>query len=816
MKKQASRTAGKKHACTMLLLMMLFVPSLPLTGQETYDGIPDPMADTAAIVRSGHVRFTILTPRMIRIQYSSRDRFEDRATFAVINRRLPVPAFTSEERDGYLYITTEALTLRYRIGSTLAASTNAHENLRIDFDLNGRNVTWYPGRDDAFNLKGTARTLDGDIGDTHRPKMENGLLSRDGWAIIDESPRATRGDGSTTFAFDEEVDGIPWWAEPVDKAATDWYFMGYGHDYKGALQDYVKIAGRQPLPPLYMLGYWYSKYQRYSQSDFTSLVTEMKRNNIPLDVMIMDMDWHLDGWTGWTWNKQLIPNPQWLLAWMHRQGLKVALNLHPADGVGSHEDHFAEIRDDLGMPATATSVPWQLERPEFYKSFFSHIIREREKEGVDFWWIDWQQDLINKSVKGLSETFWLNHVFYNDMRTQRPDLRPVIFHRWGGLGSHRYPIGFSGDTFATFGTLAFEPYFTATASNVCFGYWGHDLGGHLQVSDPNGELYLRWLQYGVFSPIFRTHGASQANNERRIWKYREFPLMLEAVKLRYRLTPYIYTSAHEAFETGVSICRPLYYEYPEDNRSYSNESEYFFGPDMLVAPVCSAVAGDGYATRDIWLPEGVWYDVCRGELVEGDVEYTDRYGLDEIPYFVRAGSIVPYYPAMDNLKESPASIVLNVYPGTDGRGELYEDDGDSQGYLKGESATTLFTQQRTPGRVELTIHPRVGAYPAMPDQRTWQVTFIGAAAPLSVTVNDAEAEGQWQYDEAAQCLTVNIEKAPCDMPTTVAFTYTPTSIVVPYAAPRSAARYNLLGQPDAHPSPEGIYITNGTKQIERP
>ena len=259
-------------------------------GQEAYNGTADPVADEAAVVQSSHVRFTVLTPRMIRIQYSSRDLFEDRATFAVINRRLPVPSFAKEERDGYLYITTEALRLRYRIGSNLSATTTAHENLRIDFDLNGRTVTWYPGRDDAFNLMGTTRTLDADIGDTRRVDLEKGLLSRDGWAIIDESPRTKRGDGSTTFAFDDSVDGIPWVAEPIDKTATDWYFMGYGHDYKGALQDYVKVAGRQPLPPLYMLGYWYSKYQRYSQQDFINLVNEMKQNEIPIDVMIMDMD----------------------------------------------------------------------------------------------------------------------------------------------------------------------------------------------------------------------------------------------------------------------------------------------------------------------------------------------------------------------------------------------------------------------------------------------------------------------------------------------------------------------------------------------
>ena len=788
-------------------------------GQEAYNGTADPVADEAAVVQSSHVRFTVLTPRMIRIQYSSRDLFEDRATFAVINRRLPVPSFAKEERDGYLYITPEALRLRYRIGSNLSATTTAHENLRIDFDLNGRTVTWYPGRDDAFNLMGTTRTLDADIGDTRRVDLEKGLLSRDGWAIIDESPRTKRGDGSTTFAFDDSVDGIPWVAEPIDKTATDWYFMGYGHDYKGALQDYVKVAGRQPLPPLYMLGYWYSKYQRYSQQDFINLVNEMKQNEIPIDVMIMDMDWHLDGWTGWTWNKQLIPNPVGLITWMHRQGLKVSLNLHPADGVGNHEDHFSEIRNDLGLPATETRVPWQLENPVFYQSFFSHIIREREKEGVDFWWIDWQQDLLNPTVSGLSQTFWLNHVFYNDMAQNRQDRRPVIFHRWGGLGSHRYPIGFSGDTFATFGTLAFEPYFTSTASNVCFGYWGHDLGAHLQVADPDPELYLRWLQYGVFSPIFRTHGASQANNERRIWKYPNFPLLLDAVNLRYELTPYIYTCAHEAFETGVSICRPLYYEYPEDNRSYSNESEYFFGPDMLVAPVCTAAEDGERASRDVWLPEGTWYDVCRSRLLQGDMEFTDRYAQDEIPYFVRAGSIVPCSPAVSNLKTPTEGLLLKVYPGADGTGTLYEDDGDSQAYLHGAFSTTSFSQRRLSDRVILTIEPRTGTFPDMPAQRSWQVMFYGVRQPLTVTV-DGTATDDWEYDADKELLTVSVPAASCDVQTMVEYTCEPTvgihdpaiSTLDPQSSDLSPI-YDLQGRQVSQPSSNSLNIINGKKTI---
>ena len=747
----------------LLSLVMLMVCGMQAKA-ETEN--PDPQANPEAIVTSGRARFTVLTPQMIRIQYSTSSKFEDRATFAVINRRLPVPQFTTREEGNYLYIETEALTLRYRKGSPIAAQLKSPNNLSITMKVGELETTWYPGKEDALNLKGTKRTLDTGSGDNQRPDLENGIISRSGWAVIDESPQTKRGDGSTTFAFDKKVDGIDWVAQPVDTRAIDWYFMGYGHDYKKAIGDYIKIAGRQPMPPLYVLGYWYSKYQRYTQQDFLDLVNEIQKNDIPIDVMIMDMDWHLDGWTGWTWNKSIIPNPEGLIRWMHNKGLKVSLNLHPADGVADYEDHFDDIRIDMNMDASTTRVPWMLEDSTFYRAMFKHIIRERESQGVDFWWIDWQQNLTSNYIQGLSETFWCNHVFYNDMRLNRTDRRPFIFHRWGGLGSHRYPIGFSGDTYGTFGSLAFQPYFTATASNVCFGYWGHDLGGHLQIGDPNPELMLRWLQFGVFSPIFRTHGASQWGNERRIWKYSNFPLMLEACNLRYQLMPYIYTAARQAYDTGISICRPLYYEWPEENEAYRQEGEYMFGDNILVSPIVTAAESNGKAYHKTWLPEGQWFDVCRNKLVSGNQTISDWYTQEEIPYFLRAGAVIPCNPKVQNLKSRLAEMMLLVAPDGDGTIDLYEDEGDTQNYQNSAYTTTTITHQRTLTDAILTIEPRKGQFEGMLTERSYQVKFLGEYMPESVSVEGAESS-EWSYDEVQQVVIVTIPSTACSQKVTI-------------------------------------------------
>ena len=724
----------------------------------------NPVANPQAVVREGKARFTILTPELIRIQYSDKEQFEDRATFAVVNRRLPVPQFTTEKKDGHLYIKTQALTLKYRLGGEINAAKPSDQVLSITFRLNGKDVLWYPGKDDALNLKGTTRTLDGQIGDNKRQELENGLLSRAGWSIIDESPRTKRGDGSTTFAFDQKHDGIDWVAEPVDKDAIDWYFLGYGHQYKKALGDFIKIAGRQPMPPLYVLGYWYSKYQRYTSDEFMEIVNDVKRNNIPMDVMIFDMDWHTEGWTGWTWDRTAIPDPEGLIEWMHNNGLKVSLNLHPADGVDDDEDNFSLLRDDMGMDKSAKVVPWNLSDPKFYHYMFKHIIREREKQGVDFWWIDWQQNLTSKYVNGLGETFWCNHVFYNDMKNNRPDHRPLIFHRWGGLGSHRYPIGFSGDSFTTYGTLAWQPYFTATASNVGFGYWGHDLGGHQQTDGNDPELYLRWMQYGVFTPIFRTHATNWPGIERRIWKYENFPLLLETVKLRYALMPYIYTAARQAYDTGVSICRPLYYDSPENSNAYLFEDEYMFGDDILVAPIVTPTGKDGKATRRIWLPEGKWFDVCRNQVVEGNKVITDAYTQEEIPFFYKAGSVIVNYPPMLNLNTRPDRVIFKVVPGAGGNTTFYEDEGDTEGYKTGAFTNTVLRHNGN----QLTISPRTGSFPGMPTSRAYTIEFLGMERPSAVNVNGkVVSNGGWNYNAQSRVVTVYVPATDCSNEITV-------------------------------------------------
>ena len=714
-----------------------------------------------------HVRFTVISDGAVRMEYAPDGQFVDTKSFVAVQRAYPAADYRVK-RGAWIEIATPKMVLRYRKNSGPFTASNlsvcSPKGAAVPF-------VWKPGMQQKGNLKGTYRTLDGYDGDTYvyderRPKMpiEDGLLATDGWTLIDDSDN---------FLFDGDKEW-EWVEKRPDDGAQDWYFLAYGHDYKAALRDFTLFAGKMPLPPRYAFGYWWSRYWAYSDKELRTLVKNFRAYDIPLDVLVIDMDWHYTdgdrgGWTGWSWNRTLFPDPAKFLRWLDGEGIRSTFNLHPADGVRCGEDSYADVARDMGIdPASKQTVPWVSSDKKFIRSIFRRILTPMERDGVDFWWLDWQQHLTSPYTNGLGQTFWCNHVFYNDMAVNRPDHRPVIFHRWGGLGSHRYQIGFSGDALINFPTLAFQPYFTATASNVGYGYWGHDLGGHAftdekTVNDP--ELVLRWIQFGVFTPIFRTHATNDSRIERRIWKFSNFPDMLQAVKLRYSLFPYIYTMARETYDTGIALCRPLYYEYPEAEEAYTYEGEYFFGNDILVAPIVEA-SENGVCTKTIWFPEGNWWSAATNELIEGPCTLTMEFSKTDIPYFYREGSIVPLNPAnVKNVTEHPEHLIINVVAGKEGKGKLYEDEGDNSDYDM-VYATTSFSQSQNGNKRTITINPREGNAESLPTTRSYTVNIYNANTPNAVKINGT-ASTQYSYAPESKCTTVEVPANSCASAVTV-------------------------------------------------
>ncbi len=743
----------------------------------------NPKAHPDAMVVCSDVRFTLLTPQMIRMEWSADGHFEERASFIFLNRHLPVPHYTKEEHDGWIIITTEKLTLRYR----LASGKFSKENLNISFRLDTMAGTWYPGMMDSLNLKGTTRTLDQTNGEKD-VELEQGLISRSGWSVVDDS-KSLLFDGSEWN----------WVTNRPEGERQDLYFFGYGHEYKQALYDFTLVAGKIPMPPRYAFGYWWSRYWTYSDPELRRLVMDMKTYDVPIDVLIIDMDWHKTwgltannpkrdpfgesiGWTGYTWNRSLFPDPGGFLQWTRDQHLKTALNLHPASGIAPMEEKYADFAGAYGFDTTNHPyIPFAMENKKWAQVYFDVLLRPLEKQGIDFWWLDWQAWLESKTLKGLSNTWWLNYTFFTNAE-RLGTTRPLLFHRWGGLGNHRYQIGFSGDTWISWESLAFQPYFTSTAGNVGYGYWSHDIGGHM-YRDPSSELYLRWLQWGIFSPIVRTHSTKSTTIERRIWKYADtFEMMRDALHFRYALAPYIYTASREAYDSGISICRPMYYDYPEKQKAYDFKSQYMFGDEMLVAPITEEASTlSGLAAQKIWLPEGEWYEWYSGTGVKGGAVVERTYALDEVPLFIKSGAVIPMYPQRNNLQQQIDTLVLTLIPGGNGETRVYEDDGISSKYKKNHyTFTRVMKNVLSDGSIHLTVFPREGSFDEMAKSRSYEIRLLCTFPPSEVSVNGKsyayasyEKPERWTYDALHLTTYALTPKIECDKKIEVIVDFSP-------------------------------------------
>ena len=735
----------------------------------------------------GQVRFTVISDGAVRLEYAPDGQFVDAKSFVAVEREYPAAEYRVK-KGSWIEIATPKMVVRYKKNSGPFTAANlsirSPKGAAVPF-------VWKPGATQKGNLKGTYRTLDGYDGDTYlyderRPKMpiEDGLLATDGWTLIDDS---------RNFLFDDDKEW-EWVKARPENGGQDWYFLAYGHDYKAALKDFTLFAGKMPLPPRYAFGYWWSRYWVYSDKELRSLVKNFGDYDIPLDVLVIDMDWHYTdgdrgGWTGWSWNRTLFPEPAKFLDWLDRRGLRSTFNLHPADGVRCGEDSYAAVARDMGIdPASKQTVPWVSSDKKFIRSMFRNVLTPMERDGVDFWWLDWQQHPTDPKVEGLSNTWWLNYVFFSQMEKTR-DVRPMLYHRWGGLGNHRYQIGFSGDASISWASLDFQPYFNSTASNVLYGYWSHDIGGHHMADRIDPELYIRWMQFGALSPVMRTHSAKNAGLKKEVWSFsaEHADILRRIIRQRYTLAPYTYAMARRAYDEGLSLCRPMYYDYPEAAEAYSFRNQYLFGDDILVAPI-TAPGEDGYATLKVWLPEGEWYEWQTGTMLAGGRVVERTFALDEYPVYVKAGAVLPTYDdTVKNLNANDEKIVLTVFPGGSGAFSMYEDNGDDKHYAR-EFAVTPLKSVREDGVLTVTVGARSGEYRNMPAERRFAVKVLASAAPAEVTVNGSPAE--WSYDGGEFALVVEIPGTDCAKEKVVRIEYDGAEVDFDgvYAASRRVAR----------------------------
>ena len=711
--------------------------------EELYRIKTEGHAEDAAIIQGEKYRFTVLTEEMIRLEYCEDGQFEDRATQCVIDRKFKVPEYQVIENEESLEIITDKIHLVYN----KQKFTDYGLSVQVRGNISVYHSIWHFG-EEATDLRGTARTLDEADGAI---ELEHGIISRFGYGILDDS---------RSLVITE--DG---WVEPRKEDCIDIYFLGYGHEYEHCLKDYYHLTGKTPLLPRYALGNWWSRFYRYNDQEYKALMTRFEKEEIPFSVSVIDMDWHLvdidpkygSGWTGYTWNKELFPDPKEFMTWLHDHGLKVTLNVHPAGGVQAHEEKYKEMAEAMGRD-------WEKEEPvnfdvtdqKFLKAYFEYLHHPNEEEGVDFWWLDWQQGGLSK-IPGLDPLWMLNHYHYLD--SGRRGKRRLTFSRYAGMGSHRYPVGFSGDTIISWESLAFQPYFTANASNVGYGWWSHDIGGHMK-GYRDEELSTRWIQFGVFSPIMRLHSSNSAFTGKEPWNYNAVSenIMKRYLKLRHEMIPYLYTMNYHASHDGQPLIRPMYYLEPEQPEAYEVPNEYYFGTELVVCPITEPTdKAAGTACVKAWIPEGKWYDIFSGLKYDGGRMLELYRSLEDIPVLAKEGAIIPLTDLTEytNSVENPKELAVKIVPGKKNAFILMEDTGDT---CEDKEENWAQTKLEWINENEFIIHPANGNLDVIPKRRTWKMEFYGIADVdnLEVTVGGKAIETERIYDEKRHICQVNI------------------------------------------------------------
>ncbi len=713
-----------------------------------------PLAPAEQVLVYGNTRFTVLTDCLLRVEKQDEEMFCDEPTQSVWFRDFAHPSFTVAEVADTVQIRTAKVTFVY--------SLRENKMLRIVLP-GGKNVTDFK----KGNLKGTCRTLDITAGII---TLTDGVCSRNGVALLDDS---------TTLVM--KTDGS---ILPRDNKGSDVYYFAYGNDYIGATTDLYKLTGKVPLIPRYALSNWWSRYKAYTQDEYLNLMDMFKEEEIPVTVATVDMDWHWvnirkkfgkdshkpslhrnfleyvydvwsTGWTGYSFNTELFPDPDGFLKKLKDDGYRVTFNIHPSMGVRWFEDQYVEMCQAMGMnPMEKKPVAFDITDKKFTENYFDILHRPFEEKGVDFWWIDWQQGK-HTAVKGLDPLWALNH--YHFLDNAKHGNRPLILSRFCGAGSQRYPLGFSGDTTQTWKSLDFQPGFTATASNIAYPWWSHDIGGHC-MGKKDDELYVRWVQLGVFSPVMRLHSTNNDFAGKEPWNYSgpAGKAATDALRLRHKLLPYIYTMNYRTHNDCRAICEPMYYAYPEEENAYTHKNEFFFGTELIVAPITEHThVRTNLAGVDVWIPEGRYTDIFTDRIYEGKQTVRMFRDIDNIPVLAKAGAIIPMSTNdRKNDCTNPAESDILIYRGNN-TFVMYEDDGETLNYKNGAFFKTTFTVCEEGNKVTFTAEKAEGDSSVVPANRTWHFMFKDiVSADVIVTIGGKRAKTELTKCGKGICVSV--------------------------------------------------------------
>ncbi len=673
--------------------------------------------NTKSVIAGNNYRFTVLSERLIRLEYNPKGAFYDGATRLVSSRAFPETVFQVRQDEKYLEIVTGYFKLEYQKERAFdAGRVMPVNNLKVTLLSNGN--YWYYGHPEVRNYQGPIGSYDVD------PKFKKGLFSLDGFVALDDSK--------------DEMINLDGTIAPREQY-TDIYLFMYGDDFEGCLEDYFKLTGKPPLIPRYALGNWWCRNTNYTTEDILKVANEFEKRDIPLAVFLLDKDWHIreinengkkrNLFTGYTFNKFLIPNPDEMIKKLHDKNIRVGLQVNPKEGLYPHEEFYEQAIKYLGIE-NGKPIHLDYKDPKNIDVYLKMFVHPLETKGVDFFWNDY--DVADPDQYPL----WvLNHYHFLDLSRNKAK-RGMLLGRNAGVATHRYPVCYTGKTEITWESLKKIPWLNETAANAGVSWISTDVGGnHGGVEE--SELYIRSVELGVFSPILRFHAARGKYYKKEPWRWdaKTVAITEKYLRLRHRLLPYLYTEAYNYYEKGVPIVQPLYYKLPwvYDDESYRNE--YYFGRELLVAPIITKKDSVmNRTTHRFYIPEGMWYDYNTGKTFIGNKKYVSFFKEDDYPVFVRSGAIIPLSNKSNlNNVGNPSDMEIQIFPGQSNSYVLYEDDGVTSLYKEGYFLKTSIEFNYTPSNYTVIIKSLEGKKGIVPDMRNYKFRFRNTKLADSIT-----------------------------------------------------------------------------------
>ena len=699
-------------------------------------------AKEQVVFQGTNYRITVLSERLVRLEYSVDGHFSDNLTTLVKNRNFTVPQFKVEQDQNYLVITTNYFMLQYMKNKPFLGPKFAPDSY-LKVALVNTDKVWFYGQAEARNFKGGAISLDNYRG---KISLDKGLYSTDGFVSLDDSGNY-------------EIDANGFLLKP-DVNKVDIYLFMYKRDFGLCLKDYFTLTGYPPLLPRYTFGIWWNREKIYDFDNTKALIKSFNRHQIPLSVLLLSEFWHIKDKkdynlyrTGFSFNRELFPNPQEFINYMHERGVHIGLNFDPIEGIRKEEDRYLNFAEELNV-AGGVTIPFNVFDKNFMALYVKHLIDPLLDIGVDIYWLDYKKDL--NTIQALE-------YYYNKDFERMKKFRPLVLTRSPLVAPHRAGVLYSGETIVSWDTLKYLPFYNSMAANKGISWWSHDVGGYKDGIE-DSELYLRYVQFSTFSPIFRFSAKRGVYYKREpwMWDVKTFTIAREYCWLRQRLIPYIYTAAYEYHKTGKPLIQPIYYTYPEiyDEPTYRNE--YYFGKELFIAPITKPK--DVTMNRSIervFLPKGIWYDFKTGKRFVGNKRYVVFYKEEEYPIFAKAGSIIPLANLGENINDTnpPQSMEINVFPGESNEFKLYEDDGITKLNEDGYYIVTSIDYNYLQNNYTLIIHPVEGKTAIIPKLRNYKIRFRNTrtADDVIIYLNGDKANLEYECYEDENDFVVDIK-----------------------------------------------------------